>query len=41
MLRYENEGTTISVKLPRTDYTAFLTTKFKGKKICIHQNCIL
>lgn len=32
MLRYENEGTTISVKLPRTDYTAFLTTKFdKGK----------
>lgn len=32
MLRYENEGTTISVKLPRTDYTAFLTTKFDKEK---------
>lgn len=32
MLRYENEGTTISVKLPKTEYTAFLTTKFNKEK---------
>ena len=36
MLRYRNEGTTISVNLPRTDYTVYMMANYNKETDAYH-----
>lgn len=36
MLRYENEGTTLSVKLPRTDYKVYMMANYSKETDTYH-----
>lgn len=36
MLRFENEGTTISVKLPKTDYIVYMMANYSKETDTYH-----